>query len=269
MDYLPNEDLMYTSKEEEELMIAALEKVERLERAKKQQTAFREKWAARQQVERSAEGSTTSPPQIDYPKSNDPSSLPENVVAVNVSEVGLVVGSKRKYSETDPGISAETDPGTSAEVEEDPNPTGNGHSDLDKEVRCEWGCGKAFADRNKMKQHLRRVHVTRKHACERCRKTFKTKSHLKRHAQSGGPCDTKRQRLEEEVPDLSGEQPGPSTTTSVLYESSSELEDARTEAEDAKLLMVEDGVEIGGGEEKREDDVLKEDPLTITESWRI
>ncbi|KAJ8048836.1 hypothetical protein HOLleu_01308 [Holothuria leucospilota] len=48
-------DFMDMSKEEEEIMLAALEKVERLERARKQQAAFREKWAARQQTEHSEE----------------------------------------------------------------------------------------------------------------------------------------------------------------------------------------------------------------------
>ncbi|KAJ8040445.1 hypothetical protein HOLleu_14740 [Holothuria leucospilota] len=127
IDYLPNKDLMYMSKEEEELMIAALEKVESWKGPKYSNQLFEKNgplvnrlnvvWRARL---------LPPPPQIDCPKSNDPSSTPENVVAVNASEVGLVVGSKRKYSETGPGISAE--------VKEDPNPTDNGHSDLGKGV---------------------------------------------------------------------------------------------------------------------------------------
>ncbi|KAJ8021888.1 Bcl-2-related protein A1 [Holothuria leucospilota] len=119
------QDLMYMSREEEELMLAALEKVERLERAKKQQAAFREKWAARQQAERSAEGSrATIPPQSNPPQSTDPSPPSEKLEAANASEV--VVTSKRKHSETEPGVPTED--------EEDPIPTSEGRSDPGKGV---------------------------------------------------------------------------------------------------------------------------------------
>ncbi|KAJ8049564.1 hypothetical protein HOLleu_02351 [Holothuria leucospilota] len=185
MDYSSKEeeqDLMYMSREEEELMLAALEKVERLERAKKQQAAFREKWAARQQAERSGEG------------------LP------------YLSSSKRKHSDTDPDV-----PNVG---EEDPTPNSDGHTELGKGILCEYGCNKAFANRKKMKLHVKAVHVDRNYSCDHCRKSFKRLTHLKRHMRAGGRWAAKRQRLEEEVPDRlgeqSGEQPGSSTVTAGL-----------------------------------------------------
>ncbi|KAJ8048837.1 hypothetical protein HOLleu_01309 [Holothuria leucospilota] len=117
-----------------------------------------------------------------------------------------------------------------------------------------------------MKQHLRRVHVARKHAWERCRKIFKSQSNLKRHARPGGPCEAKRRR-KGEVADQSGEQPHTSAATTP-DESSSESEHVHTEAPEAIQSNKEDGVETGGGDDNREDDVLEEDPLIMTEEVR-
>ncbi|KAJ8034220.1 hypothetical protein HOLleu_20963 [Holothuria leucospilota] len=208
----------YLSSEEEELMMAALDRVERLERAKKQQAAFREKWAARQRPERSEEGGMAGEPS----QSNQFSPTSEKLEEAKLRDEG--VARKRRNPENEFDVSCEDEEEQNAARESHPNP------------------GKG--------------------------------SNLKHHMRPGGSCAAKRQRLEE-VPDrsgepASGEQSGSSTvTTGPPYESSTESENSRIESVEANRSVVEDrGLEIGGGEDNRENDVLKEDPIAITEEVR-
>ncbi|KAJ8050918.1 Transcription factor YY2 [Holothuria leucospilota] len=236
----------YLSNEEEKVMIAALEKVERLERAKKTASSVSRKMAkfmvyfahraARQQTERSEEAGVACEPSESNHSSPDQG----------------VTRKRRKPEIMESDVSSEDEEEQKAARKSQPN--------QGKGVSCEFGCGKAFTDRNKMKQHLRRVHVPRQHACERCTKTFKSQSNLKRHMRSTGLCAAKRQRKD----DMAGEEPNTSAATTP-DESSSDYADLLTEAAKADRSIVEDGVEIGGGEDNREDDVLDEDPLIMTE----
>ncbi|KAJ8039835.1 hypothetical protein HOLleu_13962 [Holothuria leucospilota] len=151
-------------------------------------------------------------------QSNQSSHTSEKLEAIKLG-VECVEG-KRRNPENEFDISRED--------EREQRAARKSHPNRGKGVPCEYGCGKAFADRQKMKQHLWRVHNQTRSVTYAVRRTV-----CGQKATKGGRC-------------------GPSKPcTSVITmadESSSAYADPLTEAAEGNRSIVEDGVEIGGGE---------------------
>ncbi|KAJ8048248.1 hypothetical protein HOLleu_00491 [Holothuria leucospilota] len=156
------------SREEEESLVKALERVVRLQLAERQRQAFLERIASM----------------------NVPPSSPTEPMETSNSSSGprQTTATPTEPMET---VSSESLPDTQP-VEEVFDLTAEGSSqaftvsneDKQEKVECDEGCGKTFSTRKDMKRHLRRVHIALTYQCTICDKTFKTRSNKKKHMES-------------------------------------------------------------------------------------
>ncbi|KAJ8043358.1 hypothetical protein HOLleu_10409 [Holothuria leucospilota] len=168
------------SREEEESLVKALERVERLQKAARLRREFLERRA-----------SMNVPPSS--PTAPMETSGPVQTTAAQPEPMQIVP------SESLP----DTQP-----VEEMFDLTAEGSSQAftvsneenQEKVKCAEGCGKTFPTRKEMKRHLRRVHIAPTYQCMLCEKKFKTSSNKKKHMES---CVKKQKKMTSDAPSKS------------------------------------------------------------------
>ncbi|XP_071810613.1 uncharacterized protein [Apostichopus japonicus] len=166
------------SEHEETLMVAALERAERVERARIQREEFLKRWANRQSTDKSVEHPSTS---NDSPVTQPPPPI-DPIVVIRPAPI-----------HRSPHGLAKITPLTSPT--ENPNTPQNRLTAIEnKQFECKNRCGKYFSTRRKMMRHVKAVHVPHALTCERCKTKFKTRSNLNRHhRQRRGFCNAKKE----------------------------------------------------------------------------
>ncbi|KAJ8043356.1 hypothetical protein HOLleu_10407 [Holothuria leucospilota] len=152
------------SREEEESLVKALERVERLQLAERQRQAFLE----RRTSMNVPPSSPTEPMETSGPMQST-ATLPEPTQIVPSESLPDTQPVEEMFDLT---------------ADESSQAFTVSNEDKQERVKCAEGCGKTFPTRKEMKRHLRRVHIAPTYQCMLCEKKFKTSSNKKKHMES-------------------------------------------------------------------------------------